>query len=117
MCRKPSLYSGFSFVNVIHLCMTSCILSPESASPIIRISDGGLLIRILAHLHHLLHWGAGGGGVPAFAHQYLLTKVEIRSFGSLKHNASVNVFSVSPLHPSPLPPAATVIALKKKNSK
>jgi len=53
-------------------------LSPKSASPIIHISDVGLLIRILAHLHHLLYWGAGGGGVPALSHQYLLAEVEIR---------------------------------------
>jgi hypothetical protein len=64
---------------------TNCIFSPESACPIIRISDVGLLIRILAHLHHLLHWGAGGGGVPALAYQYLLTEVEIKKYWKFKN--------------------------------
>jgi hypothetical protein len=59
-------------------------LSPISACPIIRISDVGLLIRILAHLHHLLHWRAGGG-VPALAHQYLLAEVEIGKFWKSKN--------------------------------
>ncbi len=71
--------------------MISCILSPESACPIIRISDVGLLIRILAHLHHLLHGGAGGGGVPALAHQYLLAEEEIRKFWKFKTHKCIKL--------------------------